>query len=134
MVEPAIKSVASAPVTASGTARSTVNGCTSDSNCDARTMNTTTSASPNAKYSAPPLSSSSRDSPASAVVLPRGNTSAASRLSESSASPSVNPGARLAVRVKLRTRWKWFSSRGPTPSLMLATASSLISWLFRPRT
>ena len=35
-------------------------------------MNTTTSASRNAKYSADPLSSSSRDSPASAVLLPRG--------------------------------------------------------------
>ena len=49
MVEPASLSVKSAPVTASGTARSTVNGCTSDSNWLASTMNTTTSASTKAK-------------------------------------------------------------------------------------
>ena len=49
MVEPASLSVNSAPVTASGTARSTVNGCTSDSNWLASTMNTTTSASTKAK-------------------------------------------------------------------------------------
>ena len=42
-------SVKSAPVTASGTASSTVNGCTSDSNWLASTMNTTTSASTKAK-------------------------------------------------------------------------------------
>ena len=38
-----------APVTASGTASSTVKGCTRDSNWLARTMNTTTSASTKAK-------------------------------------------------------------------------------------
>src|SRR5947208_316286 len=67
-------SVASAPVMASGTASSTVQGCTSDSNCDASTMNTTSSATPNAKYNAPALSRNSRDSPARAVVVPGGNT------------------------------------------------------------
>src|SRR2546429_3301722 len=67
-------SVASAPVMASGTASSTVQGCTSDSNCDASTMNTTSSATPNAKYNAPELSRNSRDSPARAVVVPGGNT------------------------------------------------------------
>ena len=39
----------SAPVTASGTASSTVNGWSSDSNCEASTMNTTSSASTKAK-------------------------------------------------------------------------------------
>jgi hypothetical protein len=63
-VEPAIQSAPSAPVTASGTASSTVNGCSIDSNCAASTMYTKTSASVNAKASAPPLSRNSRDSPA----------------------------------------------------------------------
>src|SRR5581483_1726101 len=85
-------SVASAPVTASGTASSTVNGCTSDSNCAASTMNTTSSATPKAKYKAPPDSRNSRESPASAVVLPGGSTRRASRSSESSASPWANGG------------------------------------------
>src|SRR5947199_176523 len=71
-VDRTTNSVASAPVTANGTASSTVNGCTSDSNCEASTMNTTTSATPNAKYNAPPLSLKSRDSPARAVELPLG--------------------------------------------------------------
>ncbi len=48
-VAPASLSVTSAPVTASGTARSTVNGWTSDSNWLASTMNTTSRASRNAK-------------------------------------------------------------------------------------
>ena len=48
-VAPASLSVNSAPVTASGTASSTVNGWTSDSNWLASTMNTTSSASRNAK-------------------------------------------------------------------------------------
>jgi hypothetical protein len=39
-VESASQSAPNAPVTASGTASSTVNGCTSDSNWDASTMNT----------------------------------------------------------------------------------------------
>ena len=49
IVDPATLSVNSAPVTASGTDSSTVNGCTSDSNWLASTMNTTTRASRNAK-------------------------------------------------------------------------------------
>ena len=48
---------------------------------------------------------------------PWGSTSLAIRLSESSASPRVKPGARFAVSVAERTRSKWFSSRGPTPFL-----------------
>ena len=67
-------------------------------------MNTTTSATPNAKYRAPPLSLRSRDSPASAVELPRGRTARAARSSESSASPKAKPGASPAVSVKSRTR------------------------------
>src|SRR5438094_476090 len=43
-------------------------------------MNTTRRATPNAKYSAPPLSRNSRESPASAVVLPAGRTRRAESL------------------------------------------------------
>ena len=42
-------SVTSAPVIASGTATSTVSGWIIDSNCEASTMNTTSSARPKAK-------------------------------------------------------------------------------------
>ena len=133
-VEPASSRVTSAPVTARGTASNTVNGCTRDSNCAASTMYTATRASRNAKYSAVPLSSSSRDSPASATLLPRGSTSRAAAPSESSASPRVKPGARLPDSVNERTRLKWFSWRGPTPSSTVATWSSCTNALSRPRT
>ena len=98
--------VAKAPVIASGTANSTVKGCTSDSNCDASTMNTTSSATPKAKYSAPLLSRNSRESPASAVVLPGGSTRCARASSESSASPCANGGTSDAVNVNDGTRLK----------------------------
>ena len=48
-VDPAASRVTKAPVTASGTASSTVKGCTSDSNWAANTMNTTTRARMKAK-------------------------------------------------------------------------------------
>ena len=99
-------SVPSAPVMASGTASSTVHGCSSDSNCDASTMNTTISATVNAKYNAPPLSRYSRESPASAVVLPGGSARRARASSESSASPCANGGTSDAVSVNDGTRLK----------------------------
>src|SRR5207253_7606970 len=110
-------SVASAPVMASGTASSTVQGCTSDSNCDASTMNTTSSATPNAKYNAPELSRNSRDSPARAVVVPGGNTWRATPSSESRASPCASPGRSDADRVKDGTRLKWLRSEEHTSEL-----------------
>src|SRR2546422_4672898 len=111
MVERTTSRVASAPVTASGTASSTGNGCTSDSNCDASTMNTTSRATPKAKYSTPPLSFNSRDSPASAVVLPGGNTCRESTSSESRTSPSANPGTRAPESVNDGTRLKWLDRK-----------------------
>jgi hypothetical protein len=67
-------------------------------------MNTTVRARMKAKYSAPPDSASSRDSPDSRTLLPEGRTSFPRAWSESITSPRVNPGATLADSVEERTR------------------------------
>src|SRR2546430_16480304 len=72
--------------------------------------------------SAPPLSLNSRESPASAVVLPGGSTCRAKRSSESSASPWAKGGIRDADRVNEGTRLKGLICLGPIPSSTFARA------------
>ena len=59
------------------------------------------------------------------MLDPAGSTSLARALSESSASPRVKPGARLASIVAERIRLKWLSWRAPTPSFTCAMACKL---------
>ena len=134
-VEPASQSVNSAPVTASGTASSTVNGCTSDSNCarehhehddereDEREVERVAALLELARFAGERRA-------AARAAAPRRR----SRSSESSASPRVKPGARLAESVTERTRLKWLSCRGPTPSLHRGQRLELHQLPSRPRT
>src|ERR1051326_8306191 len=68
-----------------------------------------------------PLSLYSRDSPASAVVVPGGSICFATASIESSAAPCASPGISEAPKVNDGIRLKWLIWRAPTPSWTFAS-------------
>ncbi len=92
------------PISASGTAETTVSGWISDSNVPASTMNTSSSASRPAKRSSEKVRTRSASSPATRVRRPGGRSVAPSACSAAAiASGNSLPSATLAVtRATLR--------------------------------